>query len=136
MSSKTAKHKLKLWFSDNRCRKCGCKTILCDDQRLPDNAATIEHIFPSGHPRRKENIITLYCNKCNQKSGDYFLAFGILYHFALPHGVPMKRIYNDTRIARSPPSLAFVRFYQKHLLKKVTIKLSLVTSKLILSRRF
>lgn len=64
------------WFKEHPyCYWCKCQLVLIDTSsyrgRVPDNAATIDHLRPKGHPNRRErNRFHLWrrvlaCWKCN-----------------------------------------------------------------------
>ncbi len=82
------KRREKLWLEDPTCKNCGVPTILPKDiegmvkpdgvprdVEVPDNMATIQHIYPRNHPERhrknknNEERRILWCYKCNKEDG-------------------------------------------------------------------
>ncbi len=63
-----------LWRRDPRCFWCGRVTVF--EAHGTTSAATIEHIYPRGHPRRQSTrkalpSTVLACYDCNQERGGY-----------------------------------------------------------------
>lgn len=63
---------------DNRCFWCGCEMTFerRTRDRMHDNSATLDHVFPRGDPRRHEEAFRLYmvtavaaCYRCNNERG-------------------------------------------------------------------
>lgn len=93
MSYNTIKSK-KLMQKDSKCHWCNIETIKIkiniNENELPDNFATIDHIFPKLHPLRLFSSKTvLACHKCNQTRNRNF-------YFKLPSFI--KKIYNNYKI--------------------------------------
>ena len=64
--------RLLLWRKDPRCFWCGRVTIYATSGT--PNAATLEHVYPRGHPRRADPArhlpsTVLACYRCNQERG-------------------------------------------------------------------
>lgn len=76
-----------LWVDQlGECWYCGRDTVIVENVpyplpkgfKLPQDAATLEHIFPKGHPFRNCSITVddtvMCCHKCNHKSNVAFMA--------------------------------------------------------------
>jgi hypothetical protein len=72
---------IKLYKKDCHCYWCGVETndyYICQGKKLPDDAATIDHLYPKGDIRRLiyelNNLpqpVVLSCYKCNtERSGN------------------------------------------------------------------
>jgi hypothetical protein len=64
--------RLALWLRDPRCFWCGRVTNY--DTAGRGNSATLEHVYPRGHPRRSDPDkhlppTLLACHKCNTERG-------------------------------------------------------------------
>lgn len=79
-----------MWEESPYCRKCGKITRLyfeLESGGTPKNAATIEHIYPVGTDKRKEErrngcySKALYCYGCNKTADLFFRITGKIYHF-------------------------------------------------------
>jgi hypothetical protein len=67
-------HRRRLWRRDPHCFWCGRLTVF-EAYGVP-HAATIEHIYPRGHPKRRSprKVLpetVLACHACNQERGGY-----------------------------------------------------------------
>lgn len=80
MDSKSVR--LDLFRKDPRCHWCKQLTVWTDDQ-LDDSGATVDHVYPLGHPYRTKKgrrrtggfqrgspLHLLACRKCNRKRGN------------------------------------------------------------------
>lgn len=78
----------KLWNRDPHCFWCGRETRLCENggvnRKLPDDAATVDHIRSRLSPNRKQpndrpgwhtGITVLACYRCNNVRGRHEIAF-------------------------------------------------------------
>lgn len=70
-----------LWKKDPTCRKCRRPTVLPDNNPVQPHTATVEHIYPKGHPDREKNKrkTTLYCHECNKIANIFYHRTGRLY---------------------------------------------------------
>lgn len=71
------KQLVKMWKQDPHCRQCGRLTVLSvykNHKAIPDNTATLEHVFSRLNPLRLLKTPgvkrrTLLCRACNQTNG-------------------------------------------------------------------
>lgn len=64
---------------DQRCYWCGCPIVFHNHvpgQPIPDDSATVDHVYPAWHPKRKEfkhtgkpSPFVMACHSCNNKRG-------------------------------------------------------------------
>ena len=69
---KIKKRRKILWDIDPHCHQCGCLTELPKPYQtgvLPDNTATLQHIFEVDSPMRRDLLddTVLFCHKCNHE---------------------------------------------------------------------
>jgi hypothetical protein len=79
MASRSLKEKTAMWENDPHCYWCGRLTKIygnSKDFKLPDDAATIDHVYAGRDPRRlefkrnkKPSPVVLACLKCNKQRG-------------------------------------------------------------------
>lgn len=73
-----------LFVSDPRCWWCGVETVWWSRKEgpLPDHAATVDHLFPRGHPEHGKHArsTVLACYGCNHLRGEEW----IRHHLAKP----------------------------------------------------
>jgi len=66
---KQSKHLLILWKHNPNCVNCGCTTrygVRLGKGKVPDDVATIQHLYPKNHPVREYcRCVVLFCRKCN-----------------------------------------------------------------------
>lgn len=80
MARRTKSLKLQMWHDQRgRCYWCGCQIVFhthVPGQPIPDDAATVDHIYPAWHPKRREfknqgrpSPFVMACHSCNNKRG-------------------------------------------------------------------
>lgn len=80
MSNRSIQEKIAMWKENPHCYWCGIETVVYTnvprDFVFPDNAATIDHVYPINDPRRlefkkkkKPSPVVLACKKCNWERG-------------------------------------------------------------------